>query len=237
MLKKSQLTCSQYAEDIVFERLMDPCGKGTYVDVGAHHPIDGSNTYKLYARGWRGLTVDPNPRFARLFRRKRPGDVHLVEGASSKSGRLVYYQFQQDVLNTFSPSRAADLVAAGHAVIKESVVPCRPLAKMIDEHLGDTQIDLLNVDCEASDMDVLISLDPSLRRPTVLMVEDYDRMKSFQYGQKPGELQNFLRDLGYTPIAQAGWTTILVANNWQELFGRSQAYCIDRVQNGYLPGQ
>ena len=48
--------------------LFCPCPTGFYVDVGAFHPIVGSNTYKLYLRGWRGITIEPCPDNARRLR-------------------------------------------------------------------------------------------------------------------------------------------------------------------------
>ena len=32
--------------------------KGIYIDVGAFHPFNGSNTYKLFKRGWEGINID-----------------------------------------------------------------------------------------------------------------------------------------------------------------------------------
>jgi len=40
---------------------MRPQGRGFYVDVGAYQPQSGSNTYKLYLKGWSGITIEPNP--------------------------------------------------------------------------------------------------------------------------------------------------------------------------------
>jgi FkbM family methyltransferase len=237
MLRESHLTCSQYAEDMIFERLMRPGSLGTYVDVGSHHPYKGSNTFRLYAHGWRGMTVDPNPRFASLAQRVRPGDIHLMEGVSSQRGELSYYQFENDVMNTLSEDRAASLVAAGNRVCATITVRCRPLAEMVEEKLGERQIDLLNVDCEGLDLDAIRSIDLEVHRPTVLMVEDYPSLNSFQSHGKPGDLEKYLRQHGYTPIAQSAWTTILVANDWPVLFARSPAFAAERVQNGYLPGQ
>ena len=236
-VRESHLTCSQYAEDMIFQRLLLPGTSGTYVDVGAHHPIKGSNTYRLYAHGWDGLTVDPNPAFAPLFRARRPRDIHIVEGVASKAGDLSYFQFSNDVMNTFSAERAKTLVADGHRLVKETVVPCRPLAEMVDEHLRGRPIDLLSVDCEGLDLDALKSLDLSTRRPTAIMIEDYGWLKHTQKLGAEGPLQGYLTGAGYTVIAQSGWTTILIANDWADLFERSPAYSAGRVQNGYLPGQ
>jgi FkbM family methyltransferase len=235
MIKHSHLTCSQYAEDIVFRRLFRPSNSGFYVDVGAHHPIDGSNSFSLYAHGWRGLTVDPNPRFANLFKKARPRDVHLVEGVASESSNIIYYQFSHDVFNTFSEERALALAREGNQIVKESVVSCRPLAQMGDEYFIGRQIDLLNVDCEGFDLSVISSIDLTVRRPTVIIVEDYKFLSSLQGKGENGDVQGYLRDHCYTPVAQSAWSTIMVADDWSDLIRRSGAYSAEIGRNGYLP--
>ncbi|MEI9928867.1 MAG: hypothetical protein WDN44_15790 [Sphingomonas sp.] len=56
------MTTSFFGEDVLLGRLLKTASSGTYVDVGANHPIEGSNTYRLYRQGWTGLTIDPNSR-------------------------------------------------------------------------------------------------------------------------------------------------------------------------------
>ena len=53
---------SQLGEDLVIENHLTWLGidihkKGFYVDIGAYHPLDGSNTYKLYKNGSSGGVV------------------------------------------------------------------------------------------------------------------------------------------------------------------------------------
>jgi FkbM family methyltransferase len=36
-------------------------GAGAYLDIGAYHPTDKSNTRALYERGWSGVMIEPSP--------------------------------------------------------------------------------------------------------------------------------------------------------------------------------
>ena len=58
---------SQEGEDMVLSRIFSDKNKGFYVDVGAHHPIRFSNTYKFYKLGWHGINIEPNPDSFNLF--------------------------------------------------------------------------------------------------------------------------------------------------------------------------
>lgn len=238
MLRYGAAGFSQFGEDRVFDCLLKPAPGGTYVDVGAHHPVLGSNTFLLYAKGWSGLTVDPNPKFAPLFRKERPHDVHLAEGASRVSATRTYHQFALDWNNTFDASVAERLRADGLDYLGARDVPCRPLADMIEEHLKDRPIDLLNVDCEGLDLEVLESLDIARHRPATIIVEDFQSFWTFQRGERPAPVEVFLRDNRYQPIAQTAWSRIYVAKDWRDLFGRSQALDAREAESGgYLPAQ
>lgn len=228
---------SSYGEDIIFDRLLRPGDRGTYVDVGANHPYLSSNTYRLYMKGWSGLTIDPNPAFASGFQTNRPRDKHLVMGVSETAGTLTYYEFEHNHLNSLSAERARELELQGLAPIRTTEVACAPLASIVTRELGDTHIDLLNIDAEGMDLEVLRSLDLQTNRPTVLMLENYEYYISLMHRGEQSEFERFVRRQDYLPIAQSAWSTIFVARDWQDLFLRSDAFDEAQVQNSYMPGQ
>ena len=61
--------------------------KGTYVDVGANHPIIYSNTYHLYRLGWSGLAIDPLPTHKKRFLKTRPKDIYAEYAIDSVKGQ------------------------------------------------------------------------------------------------------------------------------------------------------
>lgn len=157
---------AQFGEDHAILRLLNPGTSGTFVDVGANDPIDGSNTAFLYFLGWSGLAIDPNPRYAQPFRKVRPRDTFLTMGVSELPSSLTYHEFGNDKLNTFSDARAEQLRGEGTLSVATSTIPCRPLHELIRAHLGNRHPDLLSVDCEGMDLEVLRSRDsPRPARP------------------------------------------------------------------------
>ena len=93
------LSFSQYGEDVILAHFI-PSNTGFYIDVGAYHPWQFSNTYKLYLSGWRGITIEPNPDTTAAFERMRPRDIHLNCGISERASDLVYYRFRDAKLNS-----------------------------------------------------------------------------------------------------------------------------------------
>ena len=67
---------SQFGEDEIMEPYFSELG-GIFIDIGAGRPVRGSNTYKLYLRGWNGICVDPIRANTRLFKALRPRDQVL----------------------------------------------------------------------------------------------------------------------------------------------------------------
>ncbi|MDX9799068.1 MAG: hypothetical protein RBT05_09445 [Bacteroidales bacterium] len=71
------ISFSQEGEDMLLSKLFELNEKGFFVDIGAHHPIRFSNTYKLYLKGWRGINIDAMPNSMDLFKKYRSEDINL----------------------------------------------------------------------------------------------------------------------------------------------------------------
>ncbi len=230
----SRPTFSQFGEDLAIARLLKPRRSGTYVDVGANHPLDGSNTAYFYMLGWSGLAIDPNPRFAAEFKRKRPRDTYLTCGASETACELTYYEFAYDKFNTLSLDRAQQLASEGNPPISQQQIACHPLRDLVAEHLAGRRVDLLNVDCEGFDLEVLKSADLATLSPTVVIIEDFDRYRAFRDGHGSSELDAYMRAANYSPLYQCAWTTIYVANDWRDA-GDALAFDPPRSRIEYMP--
>src|SRR5262245_49332338 len=87
--KRLRFTYAQYGEDIIAETLL-PEPQGFYVEVGAIHPVQISNTYLFYRKGWRGIAVDPNPSVARLFAKRRPRDIMVQCAIGEQEGSATF---------------------------------------------------------------------------------------------------------------------------------------------------
>lgn len=222
------LSFSQYGEDRMLGISLFPSDRGVYVDVGAFHPWRGSNTYRLYLKGWRGLTIEPNPEYIRLFRKYRPRDTHLTMGVGREPGEFEYYEFADRKLNTFSLENARIQESQGSPVLNTRRLPCEPLQGIIDEHLDGAQIDMLSVDCEGHDLDVLRSLDFSRTRPTAVLVEDFIAYEGLANGRR-SEIVDFLSAVDYRPIGQCMYSTLYVDND-ALASGRSDAFGLANSQ-------
>ena len=195
-------TFSQYAEDVIINCILLPKRDGFYIDVGAYHPWRGSNTYRFYLTGWKGITVEPNPSVAADFRRLRPRDKHLTMGVASRPDTLTYYMFNDGKLNSFDGEQARRM---SQPVIGKETVECLPLRTIVEDHAAGRHIDLLSVDCEGLDLPVLESLDWTATRPSVVVVEDYEQFRLTREGGV-SPIRSFLQDNSYATFAQSAFS-------------------------------
>jgi FkbM family methyltransferase len=148
----------------------------SYADIGAHEPVRGSNTYFFYARGARGLLVEPNPFYADKLRKERPGDTVLEAGIGPNAEDTLadYYVIQGDgQRNTFSKAQADAIAQQNGPQAIERVTKVRlvNVNKALAEHFPAGAPDFLSVDTEGLDLDILRSLDFARFRPKVVCAE------------------------------------------------------------------
>ena len=81
---------SQHGEDkFILKAIRDQgldIAQSIYVDIGANHPTDISNTYLLYRNGFQGVLIEANAQLCELLKCVRKRDVVINVGASDKAG-------------------------------------------------------------------------------------------------------------------------------------------------------
>lgn len=165
---------------------------GIYIDVGANYPVKISNTYLLYRRGWRGLTIEPLPRLSARHRRWRPRDIHINAACGKEAASLEFCEMWPGSSSTFDVAQAAHLVSSGRArLIRKYPVEVIQLRDLIARHFPGQVIDLLSVDTEGHDYEVLQGIDWATTRPRLIVVE------VSAAGREDDRAAKLLEDLGY----------------------------------------
>jgi FkbM family methyltransferase len=165
-----QLSYAQNLEDYHLDLLFFDQPDGTYVDVGAGHPVADNVSFWFYLKGWRGLVVEPQPALAAIYEHVRPRDRVAQCLAGSIEGEADFYIVEK--LHGFSSvvrehAAASGAFGAQFATVRVAV---RRLVSLCEEAQLE-RIDFLKIDVEGSEADVLAGMDFARFRPRVVVVE------------------------------------------------------------------
>lgn len=171
------VTYAQFGEDLILANIFASLGiaKPRFLDIGAHHPINCSNTALLYAMGARGICVEANPNLIPPFRALRPEDQILNIGCGVKPATLDFYMIDHaSGRNTFDRATAEAFVAAHPTFCIREVrqIPVLALDDIVTQYCAGEWPDFLSLDIEGLDYDVLQASNlHHLRGPKVICAE------------------------------------------------------------------
>lgn len=213
---------SQNGEDVVLWRALRDVSDGRYIDVGANHPQLFSVSRGFYDRGWSGITVEPDPEFARMQRLERPRDVMVEAAITGKEGDTISFHVVDGTgLSTVDPDLAQAHARAGFDTHDVSV-RTRTLNSILEEASWEGRdIHFLSIDTEGSERAVLESIDLTLWRPWILVVEATTPLTT----QSTRELwEELVLDAGYQFCLFDGLSCFYVATEHAGSFGDALGY-------------
>ncbi len=195
-----RISYSQNLEDILLDRVFRD-RVGTYMDIGAHHPVLESNTHFFHELGWRGTNIEPMPGMHRLLVEERAGDLNLNVAVSDTEGEMVFYEVADSTgLSTLSAEVALRHRARGRQVV-ERQVRTTTIGSLIEEH-RIAPPDLLSIDVENHEGQVLAGMPFETWRPAVLVIESIlpGTNRSCHAAWEPGLLKSGYRFAAFNGV-------------------------------------
>ena len=115
------LSYAQNLEDYHLSLAFTGQTTGTYIDIGAGHPIADNVSFWFYERGWRGIVVEPQPELAALYERLRPRDLVVRGLVGRHCGEIDFYAVERlHGLSTTVQHLANKAKALGASTIRRS---------------------------------------------------------------------------------------------------------------------
>ena len=211
-----ELSYSQNLEDYHLSLAFAGQTTGTYIDIGAGHPIADNVSFWFYERGWQGIVVEPQPELAALYQRLRPRDLavcglvgrHWAKSTSMWS--IVCMGSRRHVEGFAQKARA---FGVDYQTVR---MPVTTLAKLCETH-GLGSIDFLKIDVEGAEGDVLFGGDWKRFRPKVIVAEAVTPMTSEPSWQ---DWEPFLLAQGYRFVLFDTLNRFYVAEEHPEIMAR-----------------
>ena len=193
-MRSMRLSYSQFGEDLVvrshFAEFDNPTGR--FIDVGAFHPFQYSNTMLLSKLGWRGINIDCDPVKIARFEKLRPNDQNICAAVAEIVGDMILLEYAEGTNTRIADPRETNLFSAcGEEPLKMTPIKVTTLTDVIEQSVFRAQhFHYLNVDCEGKDLSVLKGLDFARYSPDLITVEALTKTAQ-------AELTAFLGGHGY----------------------------------------
>jgi FkbM family methyltransferase len=164
------ISYAQRYEDVFLLDAFAGQNSGFYIDVGSGHPVFDNVTFALYLKGWHGITVEPNPRLARLSRAIRPRDLHVEMLVGRKSGDAAFHLVEDfHGLSTMIADNARAALSHFGKASRTLTVPVTTLAVLCER--AGRPIDILKIDVEGAEAEVIAGGDWSRFQPKIVVAE------------------------------------------------------------------
>ena len=165
-----RLSVSQFSEDILVWDYFGRKRHGIFVEVGANHPKDLSQTWLLEQNGWEGILIEPQSACCERLRQERKSSkvFQVACGSPEQKGAAPFFISTESIFSSLQ-RRVND---AGLRYIGSETVEVLPLDDVLAE-AGNPKIDFVSIDVEGTELDVLRGFSLVKHRPGLLIVEDH----------------------------------------------------------------
>lgn len=184
-IQSREKTYSQHGEDLIIYNAFKHMGffrdgrLPSYIDIGAHHPYDISNTALFYQLGCRGVNIEANPELIKAFEKERPDDINLCFGIGKEEGEFPFYITDVPGLNSFRKENIEynEFLVEQDTGVKEKYpikkvmqIPIYRLPDVIERYCHGKWPDFLSIDIEGMEYESL-SICDFKNGPALMAVE------------------------------------------------------------------
>jgi FkbM family methyltransferase len=170
---------SQFYEDYILSYVFQGADKGFYVDVGAHHPHNGSATKYFHDKGWSGMNFEPQVEFYNQFLTYRPKDININKAVSSSNSTVILY-IPDTIKGWAGIDPRIEQRAKSISATTKIEIQAITLTEAFKSH-NISDIDFIKIDVEGHEDKVLEGLDFKTFRPKVFIIESSSPTNAFGY--------------------------------------------------------
>jgi FkbM family methyltransferase len=209
-------TYSQSGEDSIVAYIIHvlgiPFDSVDYLDLGANHAKELSNTYYLYSKGAKGVLVEANTDLIPELSYYRQRDTILNKCVDIESGKKIeFFVLNGDGLSTTDLEAANSFCETNPSlkIIDKRIVETISYSNIVEEYLGKAPT-VLSIDIEGKDMEILLSIDFENQRPLIIISEMVSYDIKLSHTSKKSDIKDFLESKDYDEYAFTGINSIFL---------------------------
>lgn len=210
----NKTTTSQAGEDsilaYIFSVLNIKLSDCTYLDLGANHAKQLSNTYFFYSMGAHGVLVEANPQLVNELKFYRSNDIILNKCISTKSGDIVpFYILNGDGLSSPDLESVEDAIQKNSAlkIVDTINVETITVNDILDKYFVKAPF-ILNIDIEGLEEQIIESIDFNRYQPFAIIIERIEYSVMLQRTKRDDRIEELLSNKGYFEYAFTGINSI-----------------------------
>lgn len=212
----NKVSVAQSGEDTIVEYVLMVLGiklsDEYYLDLGANHAKQLSNTYMLYKKGMRGVLVEANPQLIGELKFYRSEDVILNKCISNHSDEsLQFYIMSWDGLSCTSMDAVNEMIEKNPQLyIKDTItVDTITVNQILQKYFSKAPI-LLSIDIEGQEESILQTLDYDKYAPLIVIVERIDYGTTIATKKRKDLIADIMSQNGYFEYAFTGINSIFI---------------------------
>jgi len=160
---------SEANEEVIIRHFFADRRDGFFLDVGAYHYKEKSNTYYLEKNlGWRGIAIDANGEFEQGYLENRPKTRFFAFFVSDRSDEKADFYIVRDPGHLTKSTAVPSFIEGRKSEKRE--VPTVSLDDLLAK-LGVSKIDFFNLDIELWEPHALAGFDIDKYRPRLVCIE------------------------------------------------------------------
>jgi FkbM family methyltransferase len=208
---------AQQGEDSICFRIfrylsIDPA-KISYLDLGANHAKEMSNTYAFYELGAQGVLIEANPELISELKTVRSRDIILnCAIALEEKEEVDFYILSGDGLSTIDYNKVIEVCKRKPTISIKSVckIPMISIENVIAKFFANKAPEILSIDLEGVDEEILKRIDFNSFRPTIIILECIPFQPYLVIDAKETHLIEYMKRFHYAEFAFTGVNAILV---------------------------
>lgn len=218
---------SQAGEDTILAYIFFALGikneEITYLDLGANHAKELSNTYYFYENGAKGVLVEANPKLIQELSFYRHKDIVLNSLVSEKGNEeLDFYILSGDGLSTPDKKQALEACEINPNISIENTIKVKSITvnNIIEKYFGGIAPKFISIDIEGHELEVIKSIDLDRFRPLIIVIETIEYRPYLPISVKKYEAIEYLKTKDYVEYAFTGINSIFIDAKYMRNLGQ-----------------